>query len=82
MPKIYETDNPDNFLNFKPLEFELPPFSDLEKHYLKYGLDYPNEGITSQEFANIVGGKVKFNIDLYEKTKSNPEPDGFQIHAL
>ena len=78
MPKVYEVDNPDNFASCAPIAFELPPFSDLEKYYLKYGIDYPNGGITSQEFANIVGGKVKFNIDLYEKrVRNNLSIQGF-----
>lgn len=71
MPKIYEVANPHNSKSFSSLEFELPPFSDLEKHYLKYGMDYPNRGITNKEFANIVGGKVKFNIDLYDKSNGS-----------
>ena len=40
----------------------LPTFSELESGYLKYGRDYPGGGVTSQQFGNIVGGKVQANI--------------------
>lgn len=77
MPNIYQIDNIDNSLDIFSLEAELPPFTDLEKHYPKYGIDYIDGGISSSEFGKIVGGKVQFNIDLYEKTKNTSQPEGF-----
>lgn len=35
----------------------------MVKSYPKYGRDYPNGGITDIQFANMIGGKVKLNID-------------------
>ena len=40
---------------------KLPAFSVLESNYPKYGIDYPNGGISNSQFANMVGGKVKLN---------------------
>ena len=42
---------------------KLPPFSVLESNYPKYGIDYPNGGISDSQFANMVGGKVILKIE-------------------
>jgi len=77
MAKISQVDQTNNSVSTSSLIAELPPFSDLEKHYLKYGIDYVGGGVNSLEFAKTVGGKVQFNIELYEKTKDTSNPQGF-----
>ncbi len=41
----------------------LPLFLKLDNYYLAYGIDYSGGGISDSQFGNIVGGKVKSNID-------------------
>jgi len=41
----------------------IPPADLLIENYLQYGTHLPGGGVSDSEFANIVGGLVKVNID-------------------